>query len=129
MIRAVLPESRTHPHRVYNLADVNGEHDALLTIQQGCRGPKGGTAHIDVESYDVQEVVADPEQPFPGRCFLLCKDSAAEVYEVYMPSRTAGHCTCKGFKCTRTCKHFDALHHLVFIEGWVSREMVRAGVR
>src|ERR1044072_3747408 len=129
MLAYMLPESLTHEYRRYLLAPVRGAcFDALLTIQNGKPGPRGGTSHMSIETYTVQEDIADPEKPaFPARVFLLAKlsgdatcideigDEPEEcVYQVRIPQAggPVGSCTCPGGSKVGNCKHRDAFEHL-----------------
>lgn len=131
-IFAHLPQSLTHDVRFFRLVPAVGESDGYLTIQQGEEGPRGGRSKISIESYGIQEVESDPQdQPFPGRAFLVAKDSrAADVYEVWIPRQGVAVCNCTGFRTHKTCKHCDVFVHLCFIEMWCPddfRELPTAG--
>lgn len=128
----MLSESRTTDFRHYSLWPVVGScFDALLTIQVGRPGPRGGMSKVNVTTYLVQEECPDPEHTIrPGRTFLLAKpngpfrrveditDPEECVYEVHIPPRgTLGYCTCPAGRMVGNCKHRDTLEHLVYTIG------------
>jgi len=125
-IFAYLPPSRTHEEpgsRFFRLVP-SRNHDGYLTIQQGKEGPKGGRSKISVESYSIEEVEPDPDEPFPGRAFLLGKDSATgDVYEVWIPREGVAVCSCEGFHYTKVCKHCDVFVYLCFVEKWCADDL------
>lgn len=128
----MLSESRTTDYRHYVLWPVRGYcFDAILVIQVGKVGPRGGTSKMSITTYLVQEAVNDPDEPArPGRTFLLAKphgefrrvedivDPDECVYEIHIPPRgTIGYCTCPGGKMVGNCKHRDTLEHLTQVVG------------
>lgn len=95
--------------------------DALLTIQQGEPGPRGGTSNVDVSHYLIQYIQPDPETDPAGWEFLLFNLGNRELYQTFIPFyRAVGHCTCRGFgeHTLQTCKHHDALEHVCRVLGW-----------
>jgi hypothetical protein len=130
----MLPASLTNDYRRYLLAPVRGVcFDALLTIQNGRPGPRGGTSKMSIESYMVQEDLPDPQQPaFSDRVFLIAKlsgpadcvddipdDPPECVYEVRVPQAGGpiGCCTCPGGRMVGNCKHRDTFEHLCHVVG------------
>jgi hypothetical protein len=123
VIAAQLHESRTAKYRRFALVPLSNHPtaDALLVIQVGQVGPRGGTSKLSIVSYLVQEVAIDPEMLeagywVGGRMFLAAKlDDDGEIYQVWIPKRPRyGHCTCKGFRMQDNCKHYDSFEYLVW---------------
>ena len=123
MIEYALKPSRTHERRFYRLTELLTElADALLEIQQGEPGPRGGTSKVDRAAYFLQEEAPDPDEPpmMNYRIFLLAKADGPEIYEVAIPLTRGAryYCSCTGKRTTWDCKHIAALLHLVKVVKW-----------
>lgn len=122
----ILTRTLTYPepgHRWFTWDAHAGELcDGYLHITQGVPGPRGGTKHIDRAGYFVQ-LVQQPEDERIDVVALLLKEEpdadGEDVYEVTVPPDGGPRkCCCTGFRTQDTCKHIDAVGHMVCVLGW-----------
>lgn len=132
----ILCATRTVDFRAYGWYPISvGFADAVLVIQNGVPGPRGGMSKCSIRSYWVDECPRDPTLPtfaHVGKVFLLAKREGHEryiediehpeecVYRVHVRPVAGSECTCTGFRGHGICKHADAVEdHVRQLEGSV----------
>lgn len=109
-----LPATKTYARRSWTWVrnrDGYALADGHLTIT--CRRSARPGAKSEDDTYGVQETKGEFRGP-GARVFLLenISDLESLTHETIV-GRGFASCTCKGWVCTRTCKHVDAMRAMV----------------